>query len=419
MKEERIEENEILVSFDVESLFPSIPIPDTLIILEKWLDEHELCDQKKSLLLELTKLCMELNICQFDNSFYQITHGTCMGNALSPFLANLFMSHFEMNMKEKGTIPRVWFRYVDDVAAIINKNEKEKIMDILNTQWPTVKFTIETEQKSSLPFLDVRINRKDDGSIVFSVYRKPSNKPRYIPADSHCPTSHKKAAFHSMVFRLCRLPLNIKDYMVELKYIKYIALINGYTELMIDKLVALHSRKIHKRNLTTLSFEKEPLKRVSLPYIPEITNKLKSVFKKHNMEIVHSSNGKLQNLLVNLKDKTDPLKKSGIYEISCNECEQKYIGQTKRSIEVRYGEHEASIRKNETHPKSAVALHANEYDHKDWNTNNVVIKKAINQPYKLDAYESIYMYLNRSIAMNVMQAPIRSPLFRLIEIYFK
>lgn len=202
--------------------------------------------------------------------------------------------------------------------------------------------------------------------------------------------------------------------MTEVKYIKYAAILNGYTEQMIDRLIELHSNKIRKRNLTTLSFEKEHLKRISLPFIPEITNKLKSVFDNHGMEIVHSSNGKIQNLLVCLKDKTENIKKSGIYEISCNECDQKYTGQTKRDVETRAKEHFASVRKREA-TKSAVSLHALECGHLDWSIDNVILKKQVNEAYKLDAYESIYMFLNRSVAMNTMEAPIRSPLFKLLR----
>ncbi|XP_031639510.1 uncharacterized protein LOC116351527, partial [Contarinia nasturtii] len=191
----------------------------------------------------------------------KITKGTCMGNALSPFLANLFMSNFEMKLKEENSLPRIWWRYVDDVAAVIEREKENEIMALLNSQQPTINFTIELETNKSLPFLDVRISHKTDGSIEFGVYRKPSNTPCYIPFDSHCPTSHKKAAFHSMVHRLVRLPLNINNYMEEVKYIKYAALLNGYSELMVDNLISLHAKKISKRDLTTLSMEKEQPKR--------------------------------------------------------------------------------------------------------------------------------------------------------------
>lgn len=73
-------------------------------------------------------MCMDQKISQFDGKFYIITKGTRMGNALSPFLANLFMSHFEMKMKEEGILPRIWWRYVDDAAAIVEKSSEQHII---------------------------------------------------------------------------------------------------------------------------------------------------------------------------------------------------------------------------------------------------------------------------------------------------
>jgi hypothetical protein len=114
------------------------------------------------------------------------------------------------------------------------------------------------------------------------------------------------------------------------------------------------------------------------------------VFKKHNFELVFNSNNKLHNLLVNLKDRTNSLKKSGIYEISCSECKEKYTGQTKRNVGTRFKEHLSSIQKCQA-TKSAVALHALENNHHQWSIENIKLKKQVNKPSKLDAYESIYM----------------------------
>jgi hypothetical protein len=48
------------------------------------------------------------------------------------------------------------------------------------------------------------------------------------------------------------------------------------------------------------------------------------------------------------KDKSEQLEKSGIYEIKCDGFNAVYIGQTKRSVSVRFGEHFRHIRYN--HP---------------------------------------------------------------------
>ncbi|KAJ8941785.1 hypothetical protein NQ318_006821 [Aromia moschata] len=72
-------------------------------------------------------------------------------------------------------------------------------------------------------------------------------------------------------------------------------------------------------------------------------------------------------LLGNPKDKINNNEKSGIYEISCKDCDQKYIGQTKRSILTRFKEHMAHLKYGRTE-KSCVAQHAfyNNHRHIDY-----------------------------------------------------
>jgi hypothetical protein len=84
-----------LASFDVESLSPGIPVDEALELLKAWLAEQDLSDEERSMYHEMASVCMSQNYFPFDTKFYQKTCGTAMGNALSPFLANLFMSFFE------------------------------------------------------------------------------------------------------------------------------------------------------------------------------------------------------------------------------------------------------------------------------------------------------------------------------------
>lgn len=68
--------------------------------------------------------------------------------------------------------------------------------------------------------------------------------------------------------------------------------------------------------MTTLhiTYTQEPnvnKKRLKVQYVPVITDKLKKVFKKYNVELAFST-VKLRQLLVSLKDKTAVFDKSGI-----------------------------------------------------------------------------------------------------------
>lgn len=405
-----IEPNEIMVSFDVCSLFPSIPVDIALIELKKHLDKCGVPVDKKTIYCDVAKLCMEQSYFQFRGDIFKVTHGTNMGNPLSPLISELFMSAFEMSLKELKLLPRVWYRYVDDVFAIVKRDEVDSILENLNKQFDSIKFTCEKEQDNILPFLDLEIQRK--GQIIeFAIYHKPTSTMRTITSDSHSPIQHKKAAYHSMVHRLCRLPLSVNNYMREYKYIKNVARVNGYGETMIDELILKHSRRSKRFDLSTLfsQIESEQNQRVALSFAPNLTNKLKKKFKEHSLDIVYRNNNKLCNLLDSTKDKTTDLKKSGIYAVKCNDCDDEYIGQTKRSIEKRFSDHLTCIRLNRP-VCSAVAAHALKNNHRIDKDTGVRLVKAVMREQQLDAYESFFIQRNMN-SMNLDNGNIFSCLF--------
>lgn len=414
VREVKLADNEIMISFDVSSLFPSVPVDIAIEVLDNHLNNLDIENDKKSIYLETARLCMNHNYFQFREKIYKVQFGTNMGNPLSPIIADLFMSFFEVNLKKQNLLPRVWHRYVDDIWAVIKKDEIEFFMDILNGHFETINFTYEIEENGKLPFLDLEIQRIGC-DLEFAVYHKPTSTMRTITNDSHCPIQHKKAAYHSMVHRMCRLPLNIANYRNECLHIKNTARVNGYSEEMIDKLIYKHSRKVRNINLTTHFSQqtKSDKKRVSLNFVPCITNKLKHAFGEYQMEIVHNNDRKLSNLLGSTKDKIAPLKKSGIYTVTCGVCNKKYIGQTKRSIEKRFSEHCACIRLNQPN-KSAVAAHVLIDGHTNINKKSVKLKKQVNDCRRLDAYEAFYIQNERD-TLNLDNGNIESFLFAKIK----
>jgi hypothetical protein len=122
---------------------------------------------------------------QINNKFYQQNEGTAMGNSLSPFIADLFMSRFEKDLEEElEYFPSVWLRYVDDIFAIFdtNKGDIDNFIEKLNKRFESMKFTWEKEDNNCLPFLDTLVLRNNN-ILEFDVYRKDTNTLRYIPND--------------------------------------------------------------------------------------------------------------------------------------------------------------------------------------------------------------------------------------------
>lgn len=115
---DELEEDEILVSFDIELYFPSVPVDQPL---------------RHKTYLELTEICMQQNCFKLRGKCYRQTSGTAMGNPLPPFLCNVFMNKLQANMKEEAIFPRVWKRYVDDVLAIVKVNRLDEVFAFINS----------------------------------------------------------------------------------------------------------------------------------------------------------------------------------------------------------------------------------------------------------------------------------------------
>ena len=94
----------------------------------------------------------------------------------------------------------------------------------------------------------------------------------------------------------------------------------------------------------------------------------------------------LGRLLVNNKDKKDILEKSGVYKISCADCEAVYIGQSGRSVKTRLKEHKTSILSNIKN--SGMSTHCIEENH-FINFNKTKLLHSENKGKRLDLLEQL------------------------------
>ena len=116
-----------------------------------------------------------------------------MGSPVSAVVVNLYMDFFEeLALRSAPTKPRLWKRYVDDTCCIVKKGTMEGLLSHLNSVWPSIKFTVEVEKEGSLPFLDALLQRKDDGNLDVTVYRKPTHTDWYLDFLSHHPSHVKR-----------------------------------------------------------------------------------------------------------------------------------------------------------------------------------------------------------------------------------
>lgn len=346
----RLEPNDIMVSFDVESLFTNVPVKECLEVVRQKLRENNISEN----FIVLLRNCLEGNYFLYRGQYYLQIDGVAMGSPVAPVLANIWMEHFEQALHLQLSTVKLWKRYVDDVFCILNGGlqEVEQLKYHLESIHPKIRFSSEVEIERSLAFLDIMLIAKPDGSLAHSVYRKPTHTDRYLDASSHHHPRHLQSVVTSLVNRahdLCD-PEHLQG---ELSHVQEVLKRNGY------KVNIMRPRRGCTKK-TVYDVCRQP---VFLPYVKGVTDKVGTVLRKYSIKTVYTPLSKVAQHVRTAKD-VIPFQKPGVYKIDCS-CGSSYIGQTKRTIAERVKEHIAAVKNRQTN-KSAIAEHLLESGPNHW-----------------------------------------------------
>ena len=96
-------------------------------------------------------------------------------------------------------------------------------------------------------------------------------------------------------------------------------------------------------------------------FVGKINSDIKKKFRDTNIKPAYYKNNTLSKLIYNKICTKIALDKSGLYEIQCDNCEYKYIGQTSRSFLIRFNEHMRSLKNKKS--DSNLVIHLLENNH--------------------------------------------------------
>ena len=366
-----ISPTEIQVSYDVVNLYPSVPLKKaTEAVLDLLRKDSEFKNHTKltiSEIKQLLELCLSKCYFIWNSEIHELKDSGPIGLSLMVVMAEGFLQVLEakamsdaLNLQPR-LIPLSFFRQVDDSHSRFDEMQNaDDFLEILNQQDDSTEYTMEVETaEKELDFLEIRTINNKKGRYEFDVFRKKAiTNVQVKPESSHDPRV-LKGIFKGFVHRALRI-CSEKFLTKEIEFLINVFTENGYQKNYLEKIAndVLNSSRLTSRDAPMAESSNEPKQRITLPWIPKISPKLRSVYKKAGYDVAFKS-GKSLGAILSSKNKMKLPKDSypGIYQIPCSCGITPYRGETKKKISTRVGEHKSNVEKDESE-KSGVALHS-------------------------------------------------------------
>ena len=352
------------VSFDVKSLFISIPLQLALDCTETAITTSTVkLPLPTDDIMDLLNLCLTSTYFQYNGKHYKQLHGTAMGSPVSVVVAEIVMQNIEEQALSTytKTLP-LWLRYVDDTFTAVHKDEIDTFHEHLNRQNPHIQFTKEIEENGKIPFLDCLVSR-DENKL-----RNQLPKP-------------------------------------ETSYLNNVFSKNNYNADFVRR----NTYKPAEHNATNAN--PTPVTTATIPYIKGTSETIARILQPYNIRVAHKPITTLRQLLTNVKDKDEPNDRQGaVYKIKCCDCQATYIGETGRNLNTRLTEHKRATRNGDVN--NNIAEHHLQTNHRiDWDSAECVIYST--NYYQRLTLESWFTNLEQTPLNRCQQLP--APYKRLIN----
>lgn len=398
-----INEDELMISLDVTSMFPSIPMQYTLEKIESKLYETVFTGITSETFLRIMRFVSQsTNYFTYNNIFYRQKDGCPMGNGISPDIADFLLNSLLDFVTDKlGFEFKLLVKYVDDLLLIIPRRLLSEILDIFNGFHDNIQFTVEEEKDNKLAYLDVLLIRDEvNNRILTDFYYKPTASGRIINFYSQHPKHVIKNTAYNFISRVLSLSAN-QFHVKNKKYIVQTLKRNSFPENLIHSLIS----KFVATNNNETSIDTVRLRpRVTfsaLSYVKGTSELISKTISDATLSVAYKPLKKLGDLVfTKLKDKVAVHDRHNIiYKIPCKggegtTCDQSYIGQTKNSLNHRLKEHKRDL-KHCTTERTALVKHFITDEHiPDFDNASVIDYEKNNN--KRNVLEALHIVSNKT-----------------------
>ncbi|BHF67907.1 hypothetical protein SprV_0301093600 [Sparganum proliferum] len=135
----QIDTDEVMVSFDVTSLFTSIPKDLAVETVSDLIDSQYTeanNTPKREHLVQMLKYCLQ-TFFTFEETVYEQIKGTPMGSPLYGFIAEAVLQRLETSVFATYK-PKFWARYVDDTFVVLKREMVLNFHALLNSVLPDI-----------------------------------------------------------------------------------------------------------------------------------------------------------------------------------------------------------------------------------------------------------------------------------------
>ena len=197
LKEFCFKQTDILISFDVVSLFTNVPLEQTINTIADHIYElYSIPPFEKKTFKKLMHIATSGILMYRDRYFRQVDDVT-MGSPVGPTMANFCLADLEAKLlrdsSDESFVPSFYLRYVDDIFCVFRLDSShEQFLDKLNCLHPNLKFTSEVGT-SVLPYLDTTISLPTTkyGCFTSKVFRKHTYTGLILNFSAICPQKWK------------------------------------------------------------------------------------------------------------------------------------------------------------------------------------------------------------------------------------
>ena len=391
-----VAEDEQIVSFDVVSLFTSIPVDLAIDIVQRKLGEttewKALTSLTQAQVLDLLSFVLNNSYFSSEGTQYHQVFGCAMGSPVSAVIAELVMEEMEEKALASAPVkPRWWRRYVDDSNACLKSESIRVFHSHLNSINPHIQFTIEMPttgaEGQTIAFLDTSNTVSASGQVEVGVYRKPTHTNKYLAFESHSPAQSKRAVVKTLMDRAKYLPSTSERKQNEKQQVIGDLKVNGYSQSFIDRCLVPAQETIQPENQES---QESPRGHASIPYIKGVSERVRRVLSRENVRTTFKPVKTLGSIFKKPKDRPATNQIKGIvYKVKCKTCNFAYVGESKRSWNSRGAEHKPGTRSNN---ESAIRFHAETTDHDIHPDYVEILEKNVNnrkQRLFLEALHSI------------------------------